>query len=248
MFFILSKLLYYLILPFSWIVILLVCSAIFKRKRLSRRCFRAGIILLILFSNSWLSNQALSTLEVSPTHSIPDTEMAIVLTGIVENGIYINGQTQLSEGAGRLTEAVKLLKQGVVQRVLISGGAADIHNPGQSEGLELYNLAQSLGVDSSQLIHENQSRNTYENAKYSKVLLGGTSTPPLLITSAFHMRRAHKCFKKQGVNVIPYPVDYRARPQFQWDDLVPNVDALEDWNIILKEMTGMAVYYLMGYI
>jgi uncharacterized SAM-binding protein YcdF (DUF218 family) len=195
-----------------------------------------------------LANTALSWLETDPVNKLETAEVGIVLTGIVESGITVPNQVQLSEGADRLIEAIRLLKQGRINQILISGGAADIHNPEQNEGFELYQLAVSLGVKPDQLIHENKSRNTYENAKYCKSLLLNTKQAPVLITSAYHMKRASACFKKQGIEVVQYPVDFRTISEFQWDMLIPSADAFRDWNIISKELTGIVVYRLMGYV
>ena len=248
MFFVLSKIFYFLILPFSWIVILLLYSFVTRSNRIRRSLIRSSAILLIIFSNPWISNISLGLLETKPLNILKPTDIGIVLTGITETGINVSNQTQLSEGADRLTEAIRLLNEGYIRRILISGGAADIHHPNQNEGLELYRLAISLGVNPENIIHENRSRNTYENALYSKSHLAQYNEVPLLITSAFHMPRAFACFKKQGIAVTRYPVDYRSSSKFQWDYLVPSVPALQNWNIIAKELTGSIVYRAMGYI
>lgn len=249
MFFLLSKILYCLILPFTWLFILLVCSAITKRKRLKIQLFRSAMILLILFSNPWLSNSALSMLETKPNLITEKYDVAIVLTGIIETGLSVENQTQLSEGADRISEAVRLLNQGVIKKILISGGAADIQNSEQNEGVELYKLAVALGVRSDQLIHENKSRNTHENALYTKELVEQEQfSSYLLVTSSYHMKRAKKCFEKQGINITPFPVDFRAQQQFRIDQLVPDSESFDNWNLVAKELTGIIVYSMMGYI
>ena len=74
------------------------------------------------------------------------------------------------------------------------------------------------GLDARRILVETRSRNTYENAVYSKEL---AQPQPgqiwLLVTSANHMPRAVGCFRAVGFDVIPYPVDYDTGPDAQAD-------------------------------
>jgi uncharacterized SAM-binding protein YcdF (DUF218 family) len=94
------------------------------------------------------------------------------------------------------------------------------------------------------IILENQSRNTFENALYTKDLIGFAGDKPwLLVTSAFHMPRAFEIFKDRGIRVLPYPVDFRSRTpssEFRWD-LGTGSSQL---NILLHEWIGLWTYRL----
>jgi len=64
------------------------------------------------------------------------------------------------------------------------------------------------------------------------------------------MYRAEKCFKKVGLKTTPFSVDFHARSTFvfQPSDLVPSPKAIEDWQLLIKELVGTGVYWLRGYI
>jgi uncharacterized SAM-binding protein YcdF (DUF218 family) len=195
-----------------------------------------------------LSNWAMGQLEMPPTLLSGDYSLAIVLTGTTDPGVRIPGQTQLTSGADRLTEALRLYHDKKIQKILITGGAASLSYPDHHEGRETKKLMQALGVDTDHLILEDKAKNTHENAKLSRERLSGQEEDILLITSAYHMRRAWACFQKEGLEVTPYPVDYRYRADRGWRDWLPSVDALDQWETIIKEMVGLVVYRLMGYL
>lgn len=157
-------------------------------------------------------------------------------------------QFHLQEGADRIIEAVRLYHEGSIDRILISGGAADINNPEYNEGLSLARLAMDLRVLEEDILLENQSRNTYENAKFSKNVIPENDQDFLLITSAFHMPRALRCFEKQGISVQPYPVDFQVDSSTTFSDFLPSDKALRKWNILIKELVGLVTYKLLGYI
>ncbi|MBE9533276.1 MAG: YdcF family protein, partial [Proteobacteria bacterium] len=107
-------------------------------------------------------------------------------------------------------------------------------------------LLTNLGINKQRLIIESQSRNTFENFRLMKPLLPKSDGVYLLVTSAFHMPRSVAIARKQGVNVIAYPVDYRSNPPEyrQWDfNLFDHLEVLEPaW----REWVGLTVYYWTG--
>jgi uncharacterized SAM-binding protein YcdF (DUF218 family) len=102
--------------------------------------------------------------------------------------------------------------------------------------------------------YENQSRNTYENAVYSKKiiqLLQDTNSPNfqekkwILITSATHMYRSWLIFKKQDISVIALPVDYQTTQTLNWREFNVTGGAIL-WNNLLHEFVGILAYWLTG--
>lgn len=66
------------------------------------------------------------------------------------------------------------------------------------------------GIPRAQILIESKARTTAENAKYSAALAQPRPGDRwLLVTSAYHMPRALKCFRVAGFDVEPYPVDFR---------------------------------------
>jgi uncharacterized SAM-binding protein YcdF (DUF218 family) len=109
-------------------------------------------------------------------------------------------------------------------------------------------IFESLGIDRSRLIIERTSRNTLENAEFSKALADPKPGERwLLVTSAFHMPRAVGLFRKAGFPVEPYPVDWRTggtSSLLSFDTTA--TDGLSRTDIAVREWIGLIVYRLTG--
>ena len=87
----------------------------------------------------------------------------------------------------------------------------------------------SLGVPENMILVETKSINTTQNAKFSAEILREQGfSRPILVTSAFHMKRAVLNFEKQDITVTPYPADYQVthHPVFHYTKLRPQTEAL----------------------
>jgi uncharacterized SAM-binding protein YcdF (DUF218 family) len=244
MFFILSKLLLIFILPLTWIIFLFVWALISKNEKRKKKLLIASFTLLIIFSNPYLYGYFAYLWDAKPVEldKTKTYSCVLVLGGFAGEGP--NGKGFFNGSADRFIEGLQLLETGKAKHILISGGNASLKPDHFYEGdwakqqLKLFNVA-----DSS-IIVENRSRNTIENAKYSKVLLQkmGLKPPYILVTSAFHMRRALGIFKKAGVEVAHYPCNYFSfKPEFSLGAFIPDADVLAKWNFYIKEMVGMLV-------
>jgi len=100
---------------------------------------------------------------------------------------------------------------------------------------------------------EGATRNTYESAIAVKKLVeseGYHDTDCLLITSAFHMRRALACYRKAGFQIDNFTTDFYSHPtEYTFDVLfIPNAGALEIWQKLIREWMGIVAYKIAGYI
>jgi uncharacterized SAM-binding protein YcdF (DUF218 family) len=108
-------------------------------------------------------------------------------------------------------------------------------------------LLQNLGLDPNRVILENQSRNTAENASFTKELLKPRMDQRwLVITSAFHMPRAMGSFRQAGWNAIAYPVDYHtlSNPNLSLGFSLRN--GLNSLSAAIHEWAGLTFYWLSG--
>jgi uncharacterized SAM-binding protein YcdF (DUF218 family) len=106
----------------------------------------------------------------------------------------------------------------------------------------------SLGIDRSRLIIERNSRNTLENAEFSKAIANPKRGERwLLVTSAFHMPRAVGLFRKAGFPVEPYPVDWRTGDKSDLASFaMAATDGLLKTDIAVREWIGLIAYRLNG--
>ena len=104
-----------------------------------------------------------------------------------------------------------------------------------------------MGFDTKRIIYEGQSRNTFENAEFSKKLVSPKNGEVwLLVTSASHMKRSVMIFNSSGWDVVPYPAGYLTRGDYK---LIPNFYVLENMyklQIAVREMIGIMAYTLTG--
>jgi uncharacterized SAM-binding protein YcdF (DUF218 family) len=145
----------------------------------------------------------------------------------------------------RLLRGFELLRAGTVDHVLISGGPP---GPGPGQGSEAALLAGKLrawGVPAGQIVLEEQSLNTRENAtETARIVASRGWSRLLLVTSAVHMERALGCFRKVGLRPDALPVDFRGGESESW---LPRAGPLRDSTAALRELAGRVVYRWLGY-
>jgi len=253
MFFILSKILAFLLSPLTWIFTLM-CFALFSKNPVrKRRYFISSIAVLYFFSNPFFADEFMRLWEVTTPDLKPSQryEYAIVLGGMIDYDAR-QDRPQFMRGADRLLQTLPLLKSGQVKKIIITSGSGSILRQDEKEADILKNYLVKAGIPDSCIITESQSRNTYENAQMTKVLLDRLQVEDsiLFVTSAFHLRRAKGCFEKAGINkLVLYPTDRYSGPRkLELDHLlVPNPGTLSQWELLIHEITGYLVYKLRGY-
>jgi uncharacterized SAM-binding protein YcdF (DUF218 family) len=255
-FFILSKLLYYLAQPLVIVSFLFLILFFLKKGKRRRVLSIISFGLFFFFSNYFIANEVMLRWELTGKMFEQQTpmEMGILLTGVTS--VRSSGPTDRVHyylGADRVLHTAQLFKLGLLKRILISGGDGKLLRGGIPEALQIRKSLLLMGVPDSVIHTDASSDNTYENAFESKRIIDSLGVIPekcVLITSAFHMRRALACFKKQGLNVDYFTCDFRAsKRRFTPDVLViPKLEAYQFWQILLKEWFGFIAYKFAGYI
>tara|TARA_B100000767_G_scaffold224464_1_gene213549 strand:+ start:276 stop:1025 length:750 start_codon:yes stop_codon:yes gene_type:complete len=245
MFHIASKLLTFLSQPVTWIFIFLIGSLIFKTKR--RTLLIYTISVFWIFSNEFLADKAARAWQTSPqsisslTHNY---KYGIVLGGYSSYNKEIQ-HIDFNDSGDRLISAIELYKLGKIEKIIISGGNGELINNEMKESEWSKNFMINMGVKSKDILLENSSRNTMENAQNTAILIkNDISQKLLLITSTEHMKRANFCFNKNNFNIDCYPTDITNSDITLTVDylFIPNVDALEKWEHLIHEWIGYIVY------
>ena len=182
---------------------------------------------------------------------LPVYDIGVVLSGVTVPDKSPHDRVYIPYGADRILHTVMLYKMGKVKKILISGESGRISKVYETESEQMKKVFLICGVSEKDIIIENRSRNTHENALYTKELLKGSKEKLLLITSAFHMRRAEACFKKVGLEVDIFPVDFLSHDSNLWvpsQILVPSESAIGIWVPLLHEIEGYIIYSIMGYV
>jgi uncharacterized SAM-binding protein YcdF (DUF218 family) len=148
---------------------------------------------------------------------------------------------------GGLEAYRQLRRQGLRPRLIFTGGwwPTQPHLP--PEGDVLRQQALALGLPAADLASTGRVRNTAEEARALAALLPPSSSV-VLVTSAFHMPRARRLLERQGLQVLPYPVDFQARGAWAGHPLadpllfIPSAKGLEDSSRALREAMGRTLY------
>jgi uncharacterized SAM-binding protein YcdF (DUF218 family) len=252
MFFVLSKLLVFLITPLVWIIVLLFYSLLTKYPDRKKKCLRWALALTLIFSNSFLFDECSRLWEIPAKRieTLKSYDAAIVLGGM---SVYDEDldRAQFFRGVDRLIQTVELYKRGLIKKIIFTGGSGRLLHPEMKEGVYIKRYLLSMGVPETDFIMESESQNTRENALFTKIVLDKQNITGdfLLITSAYHMRRSLACFNKVGIVAEPYSTDRYAGPRkFEFDYLfIPNVSALYDWETLIHEIFGFVTYKIVGY-
>jgi uncharacterized SAM-binding protein YcdF (DUF218 family) len=247
MFYMLSKILLFLLNPFWWVVILLIQGLFTKNQEHKKRLTIAITLILIIFTNPFLFNKSVNAWQPKKVNlTNKKYGVAILLSGM--GGYDEQGNFYITTSGDRFIQTVELYHQGIVQKILISGGSGSLFNQ-RDEAWGIKNELLKAGIPDSAVLMESTSRNTYENAVFSKLLLHTAHLQPpyVLVTSAIHIPRAEKCFNKAKVPVIIYPCDYLVHHEgTSLMEFMPEARTFFLWEGFIKEIIGYAAYKITG--
>jgi uncharacterized SAM-binding protein YcdF (DUF218 family) len=256
MFFELPKILGFFALPSNLIIVAGLVGAVL----LSTRFARAGwalvvgsLVLLAVVGFSPVGNALTVALEDrfppwDESRGAPDG-MVVLGGSITPEVSAARGTPAINESAERLTEIAGLARRYPNARVVFSGGSGNLIYRDGNEADYAVRVLESFGIPRERIIPEGRSRNTVENAAFSRELVKPRPNERwLLVTSAHHMPRAIGVFRKAGFAVEPYPVDWRTRgaPDL-WRPFGTLGDGLRRTDTAMREWVGLAAYWLMGH-
>ncbi|HEU4685070.1 MAG TPA: YdcF family protein [Nitrospira sp.] len=261
--FALYKLAKYAIYPLSWVVFLVALTACMlwlppspTRIRLARISGSLSLVVLLFISTPIVSEPLIASLESwypanPPLPSHPYDAIVVLGGGILDRGTLRQTAALSSQSRERTVCGVDLYQQGYASKLILTGGDAQIFGRGPIEASQMRQWAERLGVPPADIMMEEESRTTYENATGTKKLLREGSI--VLVSSAVHLPRAVALFEKQGFTVTPAPCDFAAKHRLPdlWRDLnplyfLPNDTALQHTRQAVDELAGMVVYRLAG--
>ena len=255
MFFILSKILGFFAAPsnlFISVGVLGLLLLLTRFTRLASWLIVTSLVLLAIAGLSPLGNALILPLEDrfppwDPSRGAPDG--IVVLGGAISPGVSdARDSVALDEAAERITATAELARRYPNARIIFSGGSGSLLDREGPEAPFAVRELLALGVAHDRITAEEQSRNTIENAAYSRLLANPKPGERwLLVTSAYHMPRAMAAFRAVDFPVEAYPVDWRTRG---WVDLQRGFPTLSEGlrrtDAATREWVGLIVYRLTG--
>lgn len=252
MFFYIAKISGYILNPLAWIIVLLIVAVLIRKPAKRKRLTIISLLLLLLFTNPFIGDEAIRAWERPLSGDVRSKyEAAIVLGGDIVSYDKPSDRLIFRSGADRLLQAIDLYKNGSIKKIIISGGSGHLLYKDRTEASFVKKYLLRIGVDNKDILIENTSKNTFENAKYTAKLLqkNDITDSLLLITSSLHMRRAAACFEKQSISVKEYPTSKITGSRIKDVDhlFIPSIKTLENWNKLIHELLGYGVYKILGY-
>jgi uncharacterized SAM-binding protein YcdF (DUF218 family) len=254
-FFVLSKTIGYLAMPSNLLMAigLIGLVLLFTRfRRLASWLIVTSLVLIAVFGYSPLGRILLLPLEErfppwDASRGAPDG--IVVLGGAISPDISVaRGVIALNGAAERVTVTAELARRYPNARIIFTGGTSSLDPTAPLEAPLAVKEFEALGVAHERITAEEQSRNTVENAVFSRLLADPKPGERwLLVTSASHMPRAIAAFRAAGFAVEAYPVNWHTRGTDDALELFTSfVGGLAMTDYAVHEWMGLVVYRLTG--
>jgi uncharacterized SAM-binding protein YcdF (DUF218 family) len=252
LFFLLSKIFWLIAQPLSILLILLVAALVslaLNKRRMTISFLATAIVFALIAGFSNAGAVLIAPLENRfERAALPDDLDTILVLGGATYGRLsaARGVSELNSAGDRFIEAVSLAQRFPQAEIVFSGGSGLLLPEAETEAESAERIFVQLGIERSRLVFEGQSRNTAENAAFTAQTLQG-SRSIALITSSFHMPRSVGLFRAQGIEVLPWPTDYRSLGYESLSlDIANPVLNLEVLGVAMREWIGLVAYKLTG--
>lgn len=170
-----------------------------------------------------------------PLNTIKDAKAIIVLTGGYNKEIPdFDGKGQIASTAANRFIMCLRLHNSLHLPVIITGSKKETEIAERT--------LKSCGIKEQDLIVENHSHNTFENTIFTAQLCRQLKiSTAILVTSASHLPRSVALFKREKLNVIPYPSDYKSNrfPKTSLLAFAPSAVILCNSATAIKEYLGI---------
>ena len=248
----LAKILPVAFLPVGVVILLLLASLLLRKRWLAVM----ALVVLWLSATPVVGDVLIRTAEgwqtPVPVENVPVSSAIVVLTGMLQRTPGSREVFEWGEAVDRFDAGVALLRASRAPTLIFTGGWLPWRPDETPEGEILVAKALALGLRPEQVLSTSRTPNTEAEAAAVRELVphtsGGASGPSIiLVTSAFHMRRARLIFEQAGFAVVPFPVDFQTNEgPFTMLDLLPMSGGIRNTEIAIREMYGYWFYRLVG--
>lgn len=255
MFFIASKILGFLFAPVHFFIFLagggaaLLYTRFFRWGRRFAAVGAAALLLMAFGPAGQFLAAPLETRFPAPPADMPAPDGVIVLGGTIDEKLSSDlDRPAIIDAAERLTAPILLRRLYPDARIVFTGGSAALRGSRYTEADGVRRFWRDVGLDKGDIVYEDRSRNTFENAVFTRDLVQPKPGERwLLVTSAMHMPRSVGIFRKAGFPVIAYPVDFRTNGAL-WPPALPRfaTKALGVVEFAAHEWVGLVAYRLTG--
>jgi uncharacterized SAM-binding protein YcdF (DUF218 family) len=240
-----------LVLPLGLVISLQLFAVLLlfrSYKKASALVTLLACLLLWISATPAIANHLTAVLEnqvlLHQMNDIPEADCLVLLGGIVASPTPYRLDADFSGTVDRAFKTAELYASGKAKRVIVTAGNQPWLQDQVPESAIIADLLQRLGIPATAIIQDSSSRNTWENAVNSALLIEQSKcASTLLVTSAAHMPRAVAAFARNGVDVFPVSTDVTAVDQLKGIDAwLPQAGALAMTSATMREWLGQVVY------
>lgn len=243
-----ARLLQPFIYPDTWGFLLFLTAIYLYRRKNQKRAFQVGLVAFILTvvpAVPIVTWKLLRTVERAypsfPIKDYPSADAILILGGTVAR--VAPPRYEPEEVGTRLLPAVRLFKMGKAKHIVVAGGDpySGLEGEIRNQAIDMKQVLIDMGVPENAIIAQGASRNTEEDILFSaKVLKDLKFTRVLLVTNAFHMKRAMTLGQKTGIEWYPVPTGHEApNVPLGIESFIPRLGFIRDTNRALKEIVGL---------
>lgn len=243
----LHKLLPILASPLFLVVVLAVLGLFLKRRWINVLI----VLVLLIGANPYIASKSRAFLDGGytyvPVETVEPVDAVIVLSGMLHAIAAADGTFHYERNGSidRFEKGLEYIQKGKAETLILTRGFLP-WSKGRPEGEVLREMALARGIPENKIVLSDIAENTEQEAQAIAQLLREDQTAAL-VTSAFHLPRALRVFKAQGLTVVPHAVDIGGTgSNFTPMDLLPTAGALSQNSLFVREMIGR-VYYRLKY-
>ena len=208
-----------------------------------------SLIILLISSNPLVANYLTMSLEEPyypiPVQNIKKHDFVVVLSGMIHQVGNKNFKKYEWGDPDRFFAGIELIKNKKATNLIFTAGQLPWTENWKPEGYILKDKAVNMGIPEENIFVTDKVKNTYEES-VAVLKLVPKNTSIILVTSTFHMKRSKYLFEKQGLNITPFPVDFKiSSSNFTFLDLIPSVDSLQKTSIFIRENIGRLYYKII---
>jgi uncharacterized SAM-binding protein YcdF (DUF218 family) len=244
-----NKLLPMFVLPMGWVMLLLLYG-VWRAKR-----WPAVVALTLLYvcgmpvTGSLLTRALESRYQPVALSQVGTADAIVALSGIFGPVSAPGYLPNVGEAGERLEAGIVLWQQKTANWLVFTGGRVPWNQHAEVEGERSKRVAIARGIPATRIVVTGEVGNTLEESLAVANLMRQREWKRIiLVTTAWHMPRAARLFRKAGVDIVPFPVDYQSEPNAPWSwlDLLPRAEGLGRTERMLREWYGIGFYALSG--
>ena len=254
MFFVLSKIIAFIIYPPHFIFLLIIVYIISLRVHLLKKLSKFFLFIILAFiflgGSNFISSYLLWNLENKINLNLPEKVTGIILLGGSfdnSNKAFELKHTSLNNNSERVVESLYLLNKYPNAKLIMVANSGLLNPNGPSEATNASLFFKKFNIDESRLYIKPLANNTYQESVIISKYIDKNAGNWILVTSASHMLRAVNLFQSRKLNkavIYTYPTDHTTdKPKFSFTYHLGN---LEKYSKLIHEYLGLIVYWITG--